>query len=313
MTKQNAGIFIVLTALFILLYTLQPSAFILFIVGGLTSFILPISIKKTINKLPAILLPIAIIGIGATLNLRTLSAIQPVTLLILFSSIISIGGLGLVMKRLFKLEGHLPLLITIGTAICGATAIMTIAPIIKPKERDMLQALSTLFILNGIALYIFPTFGHLLHLTQQQFGTWAAIAIHDTSSVVGASLSYGPIAVETAVLLKLCRATAIIPLSFFLIHKTHNPSHKTPTFTLFYIFFGLLAVIFLVSALPEYTIIWTTISALSKTCLLLVIFMMGLQANSVTKVTHLKKPFLFGLLLWIITSSASLVVVLMSS
>ena len=310
MTKENTLIVILLIILFITCYTLHPSAFILFISGSIASFIIPSSIKKKAHKIPTMLLPIAIIGMGATLNLRTIIDIQPSTFLIIIGSIISIGILGRLIKPLFKLEEQLPLLITIGTAICGATAIMTISPIIKPKEKDMIQALSTLFILNGIALYIFPTLGHYLQLTQQQFGTWAAIAIHDTSSVVGASLSYGTLAFQTAILLKLCRATAIIPLSLFLIKNTHHHSEHTPRFTLFYIFLGLIFVICLTSALPEYTTLWATLSDLSKTCLLLVIFIMGLQANGVTHIAHFGKVFSFGLVLWIITSGVSLAVVM---
>ncbi|MEO8800963.1 MAG: putative sulfate exporter family transporter, partial [Polyangiaceae bacterium] len=122
-------------------------------------------------------------------------------------------SLGVVLARLVKLETKLALLITVGTAICGGSAIAAIAPVARAKDDEISIALATVFLLNGIALFLFPAVGHLLHMSGHQFGWWSAIAIHDTSSVVGAAMRFGHGAVELAVPLKLTRALYIVPVA----------------------------------------------------------------------------------------------------
>ncbi|HEX9109532.1 MAG TPA: putative sulfate exporter family transporter [Longimicrobiales bacterium] len=121
--------------------------------------------------------------------------------------------LGLLIGHWLRVHGETSLLITAGTSICGGSAIAAVGPAIGAREEAMGIALATVFVLNAVALYLFPPIGHLLHLTQRQFAVWAAIAIHDTSSVVGAAAQYGPEALQRATVLKLARALWIVPLT----------------------------------------------------------------------------------------------------
>src|SRR5260221_3742339 len=134
----------------------------------------------------------------------------------LFFTVASIVGtltVGLLIGRFFKIEKKTSLLIAGGTAICGGSAIAALSPVIRAEERQVSVALGVVFILNSVALFLFPVIGHLLHLSQSQFGLWSAIAIHDTSSVVGAAGRYGPEALQIATTVKLARALWIIPVS----------------------------------------------------------------------------------------------------
>src|SRR5260221_4945700 len=134
----------------------------------------------------------------------------------LFFTVASIVGtltVGLLIGRFFKIEKKTSLLIAGGTAICGGSAIAALSPVIRAEERQVSVALGVVFILNSVALFLFPVIGHLLHLSQTQFGLWSAIAIHDTSSVVGAAGKFGSEALQIAMTVKLARALWIIPVS----------------------------------------------------------------------------------------------------
>ena len=131
---------------------------------------------------------------------------------------------GLALGRLFRVRGNSSYLITAGTAICGGSAIAAIAPILHADEEEMAVSLGTVFILNSVALLIFPPLGHVLNLSQTQFGLWAALAIHDTSSVVGAASRYGPQALIIGTTVKLARALWIVPLAFATAAIKHSKS-----------------------------------------------------------------------------------------
>jgi len=131
-------------------------------------------------------------------------------------TVLSIGftvALGLWLARRFRVGRNTGLLVTIGTAICGGSAIAAVAPVIQAEEHDVSVALATVFLLNAVALFLFPPIGHAVGLSQDAFGLWSALAIHDTSSVVGAGLAYGPRALEVATTVKLARALWIVPVS----------------------------------------------------------------------------------------------------
>jgi uncharacterized integral membrane protein (TIGR00698 family) len=134
-------------------------------------------------------------------------------LLFAVASIAGTLGFGLLLGRIFRIEKKTSLLISGGTAICGGSAIAALSPVIRAEERQVSVAMGTVFILNSVALFLFPVTGHFLHLSQNQFGLWSAIAIHDTSSVVGAAGRYGPEALQIATTVKLARALWIIPVS----------------------------------------------------------------------------------------------------
>ena len=153
---------------------------------------------------------------------------------ILFTVVSIIGTLffGYIFGRILKIEKKTSYLISTGTAICGGSAIAAISPVIKAEEKQISIALGAIFILNSIALIVFPIIGHQLQLSQSQFGLWCAIAIHDTSSVVGAASKYGTQALEIATTIKLARALWIIPVAFIstFLFKNKNSKIKKPYF-----------------------------------------------------------------------------------
>lgn len=157
---------------------------------------------------------IGIIGLGAGMNLAVIGAVGAQGLVYTLCGIALAFAAGTLLGRVFKVGRDISVLLCAGTAICGGSAIAALAPVIRAKDHEISIALSTVFILNALALVIFPPIGHALDLTEHQFGLWSALAIHDTSSVVGATLQYGPQAVETGTTVKLSRALWIIPMAF---------------------------------------------------------------------------------------------------
>ncbi|MGL5636025.1 MAG: YeiH family protein, partial [Bacteroidales bacterium] len=198
-------------------------------------------------------------------------------------------------------------LISAGTAICGGSAIAAVSPVLKAKEHDISVALGTVFILNAIALFIFPPIGHWLDMTQQQFGTWAAIAIHDTSSVVGAGEVYGAQALQVATTVKLTRALWIIPLALVTsyIFKAKDQKISIPWFILFFV----LAMI-VNTFVPLPAALTNIISFISKKALTVTLFLIGSGLSlSVIKEVGIK-PLLLGVGLWVVIGISSLLVIL---
>ena len=184
--------------------------------------------QKSVNWL----LKIAVVGLGFGMNIEeTLSASKDGVLLTI-ASIFLIMILGFFIGKFLKLQKETTHLISSGTAICGGSAIAAIAPVIKASEKDISISLGIVFLLNSVGLLIFPSIGHYFNLTQHQFGLWCAIAIHDTSSVVGAAYAYGDEALKVATTVKLARALWIIPLSIVsvFLFKGKNNSIKIPWF-----------------------------------------------------------------------------------
>ncbi len=303
--KRRISIVIMCTVFgFFFMFKLSSAS--VFGIGAIFAFILPPVLTQEMKELSKYILPIAIVGIGAGIKAEVFLQVAPLTLIFVMGAIVCVLLLGRWLKRRFRLKGDCSVLITIGTAICGATAIATVAPIIKPKEKELVMALSTIFSLNALALILFPMIGGWLNLSQSQFGTWAAIAIHDTSSVVGASLAYGPEAFQLAVILKLVRATAIIPLALILVTKYKSEETDSVTMQAPAMFTGLFLLAGLVAIFPQHSILWGEVSSLAKTALLVVIFIMGVQCRVLSDVKSAAKPLAFGTLLWVVTSGVSL-------
>ena len=166
--------------------------------------------KKVSKKL----LQYSVVGLGFGMNLQASLASGKEGMLFTIVSVVGTMLIGTFIGwKILKVNRYTSYLISSGTAICGGSAIAAVGPVIKAKDSDMSVALATIFVLNAIALFIFPVFGHWLGMTEQEFGTWAAIAIHDTSSVVGAGAAYGEEALQVATTIKLTRALWIIPLA----------------------------------------------------------------------------------------------------
>ena len=181
------------------------------------------------------LLQYAVIGLGFGMNLHASLASGKEGMIF---TVVSVAGTMLVGMligyKFLKVDKSTSYLISSGTAICGGSAIAAVGPVIKAKDSEMSVALATVFVLNAVALFVFPVLGHWLGLTQQQFGMWAAIAIHDTSSVVGAGAAYGEEALQVATTIKLTRALWIIPLALVtaIIFKNKEKKISIPWFIL---------------------------------------------------------------------------------
>lgn len=189
------------------------------------------------QKATHLLLQVSVVGLGFGMNVH--SALQAGREGVLFT-IASITGtllLGTLLGRWLKIEQKTSHLISSGTSICGGSAIAAIAPVIKAEEKQISVALGTIFILNSIALFVFPVIGQWLNMSQMQFGLWCAIAIHDTSSVVGAASKYGPHALEVATTVKLARALWIVPVAIgsALVFKSKSNKVKVPYFIGFFV------------------------------------------------------------------------------
>ncbi|WP_418512774.1 YeiH family protein [Corallibacter sp.] len=249
-------------------------------------------------------LKISVVGLGFGMFLKETLETGKEGLSLTVLSIVSTVSLGLLLTRLLKLDLKLGHLTTSGTAICGGSAIAAISPVIKAKSKTISIALGIVFLLNSIALLIFPAVGHLLDLTQEQFGLWCAIAIHDTSSVVGAALSYGDEALRIATTVKLSRTLWIIPLSIFsmFLFKTKGERIKIPYFIVLFI---IAIIINSYHILPETATNFIVLMA--KRLLIITLFLVG----STISIKDLKsigiKPIILALILWIFISIFSLI------
>lgn len=255
------------------------------------------------HKATGLLLKISVVGLGFGMNIY--SALNAGRQGIVFTtiSIISVLAIGVVAGKYLKIDPKTSFLISAGTAICGGSAIAALSPVIKAQEKQISVALGVIFILNSIALFLFPVIGHRLNLSQTQFGLWCAIAIHDTSSVVGAASHYGVQALQTATTVKLARALWIIPVAFFTTFLFKTPSKKI---SIPY-FIGLFIVAMLINTyVPFIKPVVPYISLVSKAGLTLTLFLIGsgLSLNVLRSVGIV--PLLQGIMLWAIISVAAL-------
>jgi uncharacterized integral membrane protein (TIGR00698 family) len=257
------------------------------------------------KKHTSTLLQISVVGLGAGMNLKVVGVVGVQGIGYTVTGIAFTAMVGFLLTRLLKTPDTLSTLITIGTGICGGSAIAATGPILKADNEDMSISLGVVFILNALALFIFPPIGHAFSLDQHQFGLWSALAIHDTSSVVGAAMQYGKEALELATTVKLARALWIIPVSLLLAFFMKSKSKiKMPWFII-----GFILVAALVTWIPELSSIGHSISDFSKKLLVLTLFFIGLNLNinSIKKVGL--KPLLLGIFLWIIVGSSTLLAI----
>lgn len=211
--------------------------------------------------------------------------------------------LGIYIGKLIGLDKKLTLLIASGAAICGGTAMVAIAPIIKARPKDLLTAITLIFLLNALAIIIFPIIGLYLGISQDQFGAWAAMAIHDTSSVIGAAMVYGEEAVETAATLKLGRTLWLIPLILLLSYKYQDKSSTKFQLPFFVLFFIIAIAIGSFIDLNSETL--SFIKLISQSFLLLGLFCIGSQIDKKVLSNISVKPLQLVLILWIIVIPSS--------
>lgn len=260
------------------------------------------------KKHTSTLLQYCVIGLGAGMNLKIVSAVGLSGIGYTVTGIAFTGLLGWLFSKMLKTPGKVSTLITAGTAICGGSAIAAVSPLINAEDHEISLSLATIFILNAIALFIFPPIGHALFLDQHQFGLWSALAIHDTSSVVGASMQYGNEALQIATTVKLARALWIIPVSFVvaltmqrLEKNTSSKKMKKPWFIL-----GFILMAGLVTWVPALEPMGHQIANVAKKFLVVTLFFIGsgLSLKSVKEVGL--KPLILGTTLWAVVATTTL-------
>lgn len=258
------------------------------------------------GKYTAKVLQVSIVLMGFGMSLHEVLAASKSGFLHTAVSVSLVMICGILLGRLFKVEKNISLLIASGTAICGGSAIAAVAPILNSKDYQNSFALIVVFVLNGLALLVFPLVGWKLGLSQETFGNWAAIAIHDTSSVVGAGAVYGDKALQVATTVKLIRALWIIPLSIVLALLGKNTSRKSIRFPWFILFF-VLAIGF-ANLFPAFASTYSHFSWLGKRGMMVALFLIGSNISYREMKQSGVKSFALGISLWVLTSVASLVV-----
>jgi uncharacterized integral membrane protein (TIGR00698 family) len=266
------------------------------------------------HRATQILLQVSVVGLGFGIDASTALKAGREGFLFTVVSIIGTLGFGLLLGRLMKIDGKTSLLISGGTAICGGSAVAALAPVIRAEERQVSVALGAVFILNSVALFLFPVVGRWLGLSQAQFGLWSAVAIHDTSSVVGAAGRYGPEALTIATTVKLARALWIIPVSLgaaLFFRRGGNRGGKnrgTPIRMPWFI--GLFVVAILLNTWAPMPALNKSIVGASHAGLTLTLFLIGSGlSRQVLKNTGVR-PLVQGVIVWVLIAGATLIAVI---
>lgn len=256
------------------------------------------------HKATNYLLQFSVVGLGFGMNVHSAVSAGKEGFLFTIISIVSTLVLGTFLGKWFKTEKKTSHLISCGTAICGGSAIAAIAPVIQSNEKQTSVALGVIFILNSVALFLFPAVGDWLDLSQKEFGLWCAIAIHDTSSVVGAASKYGPEALQIATTVKLARALWIIPVALItaFIFKNKSGKIKIPYFI------GLFILAMVANTyLPKMASVTPHLVSISKIGLSVTLFLIGAGLNRTVLKSVGLKPLAQGILLWTFIAIATLI------
>jgi uncharacterized integral membrane protein (TIGR00698 family) len=257
---------------------------------------------RYVSRISKLALKISVVGLGFGMNPSTILHTGRVSFVYTAVGVTAAMGFGLVMGRFLSVPFNSAFLISTGTAICGGSAIAAVTPVINAREEEAAVSLSTVFILNSLALVLFPWIGTALGLTQTQFGLWAALAIHDMSSVVGAGLRYGHDALLVATTVKLVRALWIVPLviSSALVLRVRAKT-SWPWFILFF-----LAAAVLTAVAPSKASLWAVLSGAAKAGFSLTLFLIGsgISRKAIRQIGW--RPLAMAVLLWIIVSVVTL-------
>lgn len=275
--------------------------------GLVLSFFIRQPLGKQKGKITGLLLKASVVGLGFGINIDTALTTGKEGFVYTVVSIAATMLIGIGLGKVFNVNKVTAYLVATGTAICGGSAIAATAPVTAAREEQMSMSLAIVFVLNAIALFVFPALGYYFDLTQQQFGVWSAIAIHDTSSVVGAAAAYGEEALNIAATIKLVRALWIIPL----VIVTAMVFRKKGTKMKFPYFIGLFVVAMLLSAyIPQVSLVAPYIVQLAKVGFTVTLFLIGvgLSPQALKQVGIF--PLLQGVVLWLLVSIVSLVWVL---
>jgi uncharacterized integral membrane protein (TIGR00698 family) len=252
------------------------------------------------------LLKASVIGLGFGIDFHVLLTSAKDNLLITTVFVIAVLLIGVSIGKFLNIEKTTSLLIAVGTAICGGSAIIAIGSILKASNSQLTIATATVFLLNAVALFVFPPLGHLFELSQEQFGVWSAIAIHDTSSVVGAAAKYGDLALSIASVTKMLRIIWIVPVSLIIVFgfKENRESFKVPLFIL-----GFILVSCVHSFFDFYSEYHNLLYKFAKQGLVVSLFIVGsnISIDKLKQIGH--KVFMQAVSLWIMVCTAALIFV----
>lgn len=257
------------------------------------------------KKLSTFLLQASVVALGFGMNLHQVVHAGRTGLLYTVVSITLVMAAGLALGRFLHVDGVTSMLISVGTAICGGSAIAAVGPVTDASEEQMAISLGTVFVLNSIALLLFPAIGQSLHLSQSQFGLWSALGIHDTSSVVGATAKYGAKALLVGTTVKLTRALWIVPLAF--VVASLNKSKTSIRWPWFILLFCLAAVAS--TYLPAFSSAYSAFYTLGKVGLTATLFLIGSGISRSTLKQVGVRPLLQGVLLWALVALSTLALV----
>ena len=299
------------------------SAPVALFLGLVFAFIFGIPYPKFNKKLSKYLLQASVVGLGFGMNLEKSLQSGAEGMIFTVASVIIVMVAGVFLGRVMRINDKTSYLISSGTAICGGSAIAAVGPVLKADQNKMAVSLGVIFILNAIALFIFPPMGHALGMTQHQFGTWAAIAIHDTSSVVGAGAAFDQMyfpgsnaACDLATLIKCTRALWIIPLAFFTMwffrkDNRRDEGGNSKVSIPWFIFLFVAAMIFnTYVGTDTFRPVYDGLVTAAKQCLIAVLFAIGagLSVKVIKQVGV--KPLVQAVLLWVIIGAGSLAAIL---
>jgi uncharacterized integral membrane protein (TIGR00698 family) len=276
------------------------------LLGGLVygfSLVHPFHVES--KRLAKFLLQASVVALGFGMNLNEVAKAGRSGFVYTGASITIVMLCGIGFGLLLRVARKSAFLISAGTAICGGSAIAAVGPIVNANEEEMAVSLGAVFILNSIALFVFPPIGYALHLSQTQFGLWAALAIHDTSSVVGATAKYGAVALAVGTTIKLTRALWIVPLSF--VTAITMKSKKRVQWPWFIALFCVAA--FANTWIPAIGWLSADGSRLGKAGLTVTLFLIGTGLNKDTLKTVGVRPLFQAVMLWIIIGLGSLVLI----
>jgi len=272
------------------------------VIGICLSLILGNPFPELTAKYSKQLLKLAVIGLGFGVNFIEVIETGKSSIGLTFLSISLTILVGLALGRLLKIRKKTASLIAFGTAICGGSAIAAMAPVIQAEDNDIAVSLATVFTLNAIALVLFPPIGHLLGFDQHQFGVFSALAIHDTSSVVGAAATYGAGALAVGTTVKLTRALWIAPFSLAAGFKSGNAGKAT--FPLFIL--GFIAAAVVNTYITQMDTVWHLLAKSSKQLLVMTLFLIGAGLTKKVLAEVGLKPMIQGVILWLIVSTSTI-------
>lgn len=301
MKKKLSFLYLLLPLLCMCSFVTAPMALFCGILLAFLKIERPFEFKKYSSPL----LQYSVVLMGFGMSLQQVIEVSSKGIVLTACSVLLVFLFGMLLGRLLKVDRNTAMLISSGTAICGGSAIAAVSPIIKAKDNQISFALTVVFVLNALALFIFPPIGRALNMGEVDFGYWSAIAIHDTSSVVGAGAAYGPDALQTAVTVKLARTLWIIPLSFFVLfinrkHDANKGKIKIPWFILYFVVAILIAFL-----LPQFSELYTNLAFLGRRGMVVALFMIGCGFSFEDLKKAGWRSFVLGVLLWIVIAVSS--------